>query len=120
MFTTLGAIDSVLTNDRMHESRNLAVTLAVNPVIMQATKAKDVVALDEFFRHEVEVKSDYVVITTETGKRLFHTDPTKEIGSVKGESFQRVMQGEVVTLFHDGLSGLGIKTRALSTMIISW
>lgn len=87
VFTTLGAIDSVLTNDRMHESRNLAVTLAVNPVIMQATKSKDVVALDEFFRHEVEVKSDYVVITTETGKRLFHTDPTKEIGSVKGRVF---------------------------------
>lgn len=112
VFTTLGAIDSVLTNDRMHESRNLAVTLAVNPVVMEATKAKDVSALDEFFRHEVEVKSDYVVITTETGTRLFHTDPTKEIGKVQGESFQRVMQGEVVTFFHDGLSGLGIKTRA--------
>ncbi|MDN3701767.1 ATP-binding protein [Vibrio artabrorum] len=112
VFTTLGAIDSVLSNDRMHESRNLAMVLAVNSVVVQATKQKDTRALDSFFRHATHIQSDYVVITTEDGTRLYHTDPAKEIGKVQGESFQRVMRGEVVTLYHTGLSGLGIKTRA--------
>lgn len=112
LFTTFNSVNSVLVDDRMHESRNLAVTLAVNPILIEATSSEDEPALDKFFRHDVHINSDYVVVTSETGKRLFHTDPSKEVGQIHGDSFQRVMLGEVVTMFHKGLSGLSIKTRA--------
>lgn len=112
VFTTLGAIDSVLTNDRMQESRNLAVTLAANPLVEDATQARDSDRLGEIFNKELQVSSDYVVITDLEGGRLFHTDPTKEHGKVNDKTLAEVFRGKVVTHFHSGLSGLTIKTRA--------
>lgn len=109
---TLFAINSVLTNDKFHESHNIATAIALNPDIAKATKNTNVAKLDELLRKKkYPLAVDFIVIAGKDGKRLFHTDPKKEGGYIQDKNFSAVLNGQVITKVRQGLSGLTINTR---------
>ncbi|WP_025821274.1 PAS domain-containing protein [Shewanella marina] len=109
---TFVAIDSVITNDKFHETRNIATAIAMNPEIEFATKESNRKLLDNILRkQQYHLELGFVVIAGKDGQRLFHTDPNKEGGFIQDHNFTDVANGKVITTIRRGLSGVTINTR---------
>ncbi|CAM3554524.1 Sensor histidine kinase DpiB [Vibrio aerogenes CECT 7868] len=109
--TTILAIEKVITNDKFHETRNLASFIANNPTIQKAVKNQDTQAFDQVLRGQKNFDVDLIVIASTTGKRLFHTEEDNEGGFTHNPGFQKALHGETITEIQRGLTGLAIKSR---------